>query len=418
MELRAATAADAVLGVQPQQVYQPASLAEAAEALRAAAGQRQRIAVVGGGTELGLGRPPEGLEALVSTRRLARIVDYAPADQVVVAEAGVTLSQLQATCAARGQRLGLDAPLPERATLGGLLATGGYGPRRASFGGLRELVIGVALVRADGSVARGGGKVVKNVAGYDLPKLLCGSLGTLGLIAQVNLRLHPLPERSALLLLQPLPPLRLLALLRAARAAFLEPAALVARADGAGRHQLGLLFEGFPAGVAEQAARLCEVAGREGCEAAEADPATAGAFWSAHQAARSGGALRARLAALPSALPQVDELVRPLLGLLARPAFDCYPSLGLGFLGGDPIGNEPLNPGSDWFNRVAAELSRVRAALVAGGGSLVLEAAPAGLRALVDPWGPPPASFPLMQRLKASFDPERRLNPGRFLGGL
>jgi glycolate oxidase FAD binding subunit len=185
---------DVIAGVRPAAAYAPATFAECTEVMAMAARDELALGFVGGGTALGIGAPPTRLDAVVRTERLARIVEHAPADMVVVAEAGVTLAALQAQVAAHGQRLALDPPSPERATIGGLVASAGFGPLRARYGVIRDLIIGVTLVLPDGTVARGGGKVVKNVAGFDLPKVACGSLGTLAMIAAATFRLHPLPE--------------------------------------------------------------------------------------------------------------------------------------------------------------------------------------------------------------------------------
>src|SRR5205085_5839803 len=157
---------------------------------------------------------------------MRRIVDYLPSDMVLTAEAGVTLAEINAAAREHRQMLALDAPQPDRATIGGLVATGAFGPRRARYGTIRDLIIGVTLVRADGVVARGGGKVVKNVAGFDLPKDACGSLGTLGMIANATFRLHPLPEASETVRFDGLSPDRVFALVLAAREAQLEPSSV------------------------------------------------------------------------------------------------------------------------------------------------------------------------------------------------
>src|SRR5204862_4846048 len=204
------------------------SLDEAAEVMAMAARERLRLGFLGGGTALGLGPAPAALDAVVRTGRLARIVEHAPADQVVIVEAGATLAQVQAALAEHRQRLALAAPHPERATIGGLVATAGFGPLRARYGAIRDLIIGVTLVRADGEVARGGGKVVKNVAGFDLPKVACGSLGTLGLIATATFRLHPLPEAVRSVRVAGVRAEQVIAVLAAARTAQLEPTCAVA----------------------------------------------------------------------------------------------------------------------------------------------------------------------------------------------
>jgi len=406
------TDGDEILGVRPRAAYAPATLADCAEVMALAARDRLRLGFIGGGTALGLGAAPAGLDAVVRTGRLARIIEYAPADMIVVAEAGVTLAALQAEVGAHGQRLALDAPEPERATLGGLIATGAFGPLRARHGAVRDLIIGVTLVRADGEVARGGGKVVKNVAGFDLPKVACGALGTLGLVAAAAFRLHPRPEATVTVAIPGLGAGAVVALVAAARAAQLEPAAVVALGalDAGDRFDLGVRFEGFGRGVAHQVARMIELAGAAGATPAPLDDDAAAAWWRRHDAVRTAGPLRVRVAALPTQLPAVAARLAG-LGELAW-----YATLGQGFAGGAP-GGAPGGAADD-LAAATARVTAARAALVAEGGSLVVEAAPPALRAAIDPWGPVPGSFAIMERLKQRFDPERRLNPGRFVGGL
>jgi len=281
-----------------------------------------------------------------------------------------------------------------------VIASGGFGPLRARYGAVRDLIIGVTLVRADGAVARGGGKVVKNVAGFDLPKVACGSLGTLGMIAAAAFRLHPLPEAVQTVIAPGVRPEQVVAVLAAARAAQLEPTCAVALTAGAG-FDLAVRFEGFGRGIAAQVARFAELARGAGAPAELVSDDTAAAFWRRHDAVCAAAPLRVRVAALPTRFPAVAARLAG-LGELAW-----YATLGVGVAGG-AVGDPPA---------AAAAATAARSALVAEGGSLVIEAAPAELRA-VDPWGPPPAGFPIMQRLKRRFDPEGRLNPGRFVGGL
>jgi len=369
--------------------HEPGSVAEAARVMEQLAREGRRVAFVGGGTELELGAPPERIDAVVRTRGLRRIVEYQPADMVMVVEAGVTLAEVQAAAREHRQRLALDPPWPDRATIGGIVATGAFGPRRARYGAVRDLIIGVELVRADGAVAHGGGKVVKNVAGFDLPKLACGSLGTLGLIAGATFRLHPLPEASENAVVPGLSAADVVALVSRVRDAQLEPVAAAALRGSSG-FDLVLCFEGFGKGVEQQIGRLRQLApsARE-----------AGDAWARHDEVRTGGPLLIKIAALPAHLPEVDRAVAP-LGL----RFAWYPTLGLGFASG-PAGEN-----------AAALIADARAELERRGGSLVVQAAPREVRA--DPWGPPPPAFVVMRRLKDNFDPDHRLNPGRFVGGL
>jgi glycolate oxidase FAD binding subunit len=405
---RAGAEADAVAGRVPRLVFSPGSTAEAAEVLLRAAREHLTLAPVGGGTALGLGAPPASLDAVVRTERLSRILEYAPADMVVVAEAGVTLAALQATAAAHGQRLALDPPHPDRATVGGLVAVGASGPGRTRHGTVRDLIIGLTLVRADGAVARSGGKVVKNVAGFDLPKVACGSLGTLGLVATANFRLHPLPEASATACLAALSAAQVPAVLGGVREAQLEPAAAYALSTGPGRYEVAVVFEGFAAGVEQQLGALAELARAAGLDCARLPGQEAAALRARHDRIREAEGVRVRVSTLPSQLVVVDGLLAPLLGALEGGAFTWYPTVGLGWLGGEAADVPAL----------AAALATARAALVAGGGALVLEAAPGGVRDTVDAWGPVPSAFHVMERLKRAFDPEGRLNPGRFVGGL
>jgi len=406
--VRAGTSADAILGALPKEVFSPSTVEEAAAVLGEKARDSASVGFVGGGTALSLGRPPRRLDAVVRTEHLTRIVEHAPSDQIIVVEAGITLAALQRAVAVHGQRLALDPPLPERRTIGGLVATNGFGPRRTRYGSLRDLIIGVSLVRADGVPARGGGKVVKNVAGFDLPKMMVGSLGTLGLVATATFRLHPLPERDVTLVARGRTARGVRDLASAMRAAQLEPAAVAALLQGQ-LFDVAIRFEGFEAGVKEQVERTLALVAKNATACDVLDEAAAAAFWARHDAVRTAGPLRAKVAMLPSTFEEFFERAFPTLrAALSEAAFAVYPTLGISFFSGVP---------SDGV-AAAAAIASARSSLAAGGGSLVLEEAPDDVRAHVDPWGPPPAAFGLMRALKARLDPEGRLNPGRFVGGI
>jgi glycolate oxidase FAD binding subunit len=394
-------------------VHEPESVESCAEVLRSWRERGGKLGFRGGGTALGLGNPPRSLDALVSTRKLDRVVEYAPEDQVAVVEAGLTLGRLQALARQHGQWLGVDAPHAERATLGGLVAVGGFGPRRARYGAIRDLLLGVTLVRADGAVARGGGKVVKNVAGFDLPKVVAGSLGTLGLIATVTLRLHPLPEASATLVASELTAVEVGKCVLALRQAQLEPSSNVAVQSAAGRFDLGVRLEGFGRGVERDAARLLELGqGETGRSALRAwqrlDESAALGFWRRAEAPRVEGTLRARISALPTRLAEVEASVAALLATLRDARFVWYASLGIGFLAGVPEARDAS----------LAALEAARQAALRGAGSLVVDRAPDAFYPGLDAWGPTPNAFAVMKALKQRFDPESRLNPGRFIGGI
>ena len=401
--------AGVVLGRAPRLVFEPASLDEAAETMRSLARDRLAVTFVGGGTKLDLGHPPARLDAVVRTGRLAGVREHAPSDQIVAVEAGMTVAALQRLLAPHRQRLALDPPDAERATVGGVLAANAFGPRRTRFGAVRDLVIGITLVRADGAVARGGGKVVKNVAGFDLPRLMCGSLGTLGLVAEVVFRLHPLPEASATVAIDGLSPGAVRALATAALDAHLEPVALAALPGASGdRFRAAARFEGFGPGVRDQVERLLALAARDGRRGERLEGAEEAALWGAHDALRGSGDVRAKATFPPAALERAAEALRPLAGALRGGAILLHPALGIAFVAG------ALDRAED----VAPTLEGAREALRPDHGAIVLEAAPPALRARADVWGPPPAALQVMRRLKAELDPDGRLAPGRFVGGL
>lgn len=337
----------------------PASIDEAQALLAGATGS---IAFQGGGTAGGAPRA----ESVIHTSGLNRIIEYAHSDQVVTAECGVTLAQLQDTLAKHGQRLAIDVPQPDRATLGGIVAASSFGPLRTRYGSVRDLIIGVSILRADGTRAKGGGKVVKTVAGFDLPKLMCGSRGTLGLVATVTFRVHPLPEQVVTVAARGLAAAAVVELARKVRAQQLEPAAMLAT-RGASGWDVALRFEGFKAGVVQQREKVREL-----------DDAS-DSLWAEHLASR--GAVR--FAALPTQLLQVEAA----FDTNARVSW--YPMLGLGFANIEAI--EPA-----------------RRSIAALGGWLL---APGD-------WGPAPASLPLHKAVKARFDPQGILAPGSFAGGI
>jgi len=405
---RSAGDEDAVLGVRPEAVCEPSSVEEAAEILLESARSGKALVFVGGGTDLELGAPPARLDAVVRTLRLSRIVEHSPSDQIAVVEAGTPLAAVQRALASHRQRLAIDPPLPERKTVGGIVAANVFGPRRARFGSVRDLILGVSLVRADGTVARGGGKVVKNVAGFDLPKLMVGSLGTLGLITTATFRLHPLPEEETTLLLPSRTAAGVRSLVSGIRERQLEPSSVVAVWREGGRFDVAVRFEGFRASVAAQCKSLRDAfrAGPgEVCDVLDADAARL--LWSRHDDLRAAPSLRGKLAALSTHIePIAAEVLPALLAPLGDPGFLWYATLGLGFFSGSP--DDP--------SAATRALLDARGQIAGLGGTLVLEAAPAPIRSRVDSWGPPPAALPLLRRMKERFDPQRRLAPGRFVG--
>ncbi len=402
---RQGEARDGVLGAVPRIAVEPASLEEAAEAMRAFARDRLAVAFVGGGTDLELGAPPARLDAVLRTAGMSAVREHAPSDQIVAVGGGMTVAALQRHLAPHGQRLALDPPFPERATVGGVLAANAFGPRRSRYGSVRDLVIGITIVRADGVLAHGGGKVVKNVAGFDLPRLLCGSLGSLGLVAEVVFRLHPLPEASATAVFDGLDAAAVAGATAALRELGVDPSAVGAFAEGtAAAFRLGVRFEGFAPGVREQIERTLAKLGGEG----RVDGDSEAAFWARVEKTRAGN-VRAKAAFGPGGLGRAVDALRPLAAALRSAEWMADPATGLLLVGGD------LDDGAACGRAVEG----ARAALGGlGNGTLVLAAAPPELRAKVDVWGPAPSGIEVMRRLKRELDPDGRLAPGRLVGGI
>lgn len=386
---------------------EPRTPREASELLSEAAGAGRRVAFAGGGTHAA--PRADAPDAVLSTLALREIVEYAAEDQTVTVEAGITVAEVGRVLARNGQRLVLDVAEPERATIGGSIAANAFGARRLRYGSLKDLILGVTLVRADGTAARAGGKVVKNVAGFDLSKLMVGSYGTLALITSATLRVHPLPEKTRAVRASELPARAVWELVLAIRARQLEPAAIVAlRLPDAERYRVDVLLEGFAAGVDAQASALLAPIAAVGSTAEDIDWTQAS---EADRHVRRGGSLRVRCIAPPADFAETDRtVIGPLVRALAGGTAAVYPSLGAVFIAGHP----------HYAETTREALVRARGELERRGGSLVIEAAPDASDDAValDTWGTPPPSFPLMRQLKARFDPQARLNPGCFVGGL
>jgi glycolate oxidase FAD binding subunit len=379
-------------------VESPTSAQVAADLLRGAGASRLRVRPRGGGTKLGWGRPAAA-DIELRTGALDAIVAHDAADLTAVLGAGVPLASAQVAFAAAGQRLALDPPDPGGATIGGIVATGDSGPLRHRFGAARDLVLGVAVALSDGTVAHAGGRVIKNVAGYDLGKLLAGSFGTLGVVVEVALRLHPLPADPVTLRAAAPDAGALTRAGAALAAAALQPEALdLAWADGAG----AVLVRFAGAAADAQAQEAVAVLAGAGLEAEEVDDAGVWAAQRDGQRAVPGGAV-VRVSGRPSALLDVlDAAQAQGASVVAR--------VGLGLSWVRLPAAEP--------EALVAAIERLRVAL-APAPCVVLDA-PAEVRGALDPWDEPAegARAGLMRRVKARFDPAGACNPGRYAAGI
>jgi glycolate oxidase FAD binding subunit len=395
--------ADAVDGVSPALVARPGSTAEVAEVLRAAAAHGLAVVPRGRGTKMTWGRPPERADLVVDLSRMDAVVDHAAGDLIVEAQAGAPLAAVQETVAGAGQRFALDDPLGN-SSVGGALATNLSGPGRVATGTARDLLIGCTVVRSDGVVAKAGGRVVKNVAGYDLGKLFIGSFGTLAVLTQAVFRLHPLPAARRVVTAPFDRPEEAQRLVQQVLHAQVVPGAIeVDRpADGAGT--VAVLLDGIEEGVAGRTASTLRLLGSDAREQTEL-PAGWGAFpWSADG---KQTALKATFAL--SGLARVLDTARSAADA-AGVRLDLRGSGGAGVLYG-------ALPADADAASVGAVVDRLRTECTGLGGALVVLDGPPEVKAAVDTWGPVPA-LDLMQRVKEQFDPERRLAPGRFVGGI
>jgi glycolate dehydrogenase FAD-binding subunit len=458
---RPAGEGDAVAGVVPRYVASPASVAEASALMRAAATHDLSVVPRGGGSKLAWGTPPRQCDLVADTRLLGSVIEHAAGDLVARVQAGVKVTALGELLATAGQQLALDPPpgLPgdgagpaDGATVGGTLATAAAGPRRLRYGTPRDLVIGITVVRADGTVARSGGKVVKNVAGYDLGKLFAGSHGTLGLIVEAVFRLHPVPAGTAYVLADCADAAA--AYKAAADAAGSDLAASAVEVDRPAAGQpvrVAVLLEGDPDGVTERAAAMRKLIGQgawtsqvpppwwgwaahPGDGAAGAgEPSGAGLAWGAGPPSGDGpgpggggaGTL-VRIGFWAAAFPRVMTVIdAAAAGAGVTPAVGGSPAAGVIYaaLG---AGTSP-EAATSFVSALRAAIARGRADARPAAAPLpdsppalasaVVVHAPPAVREAVDMWGPVP-SLSLMRAVKDQFDPGHRMAPGRFVGGL
>ena len=394
----------AVDGVPVARVARPGSVSEASQVLAAAAADGLAVAFVGGASKLGLGNPPERADLVVSTERLDQVLEHAAGDLVVRVQGGARLADLQAALAPAGQWLALDPPEPG-ATVGGVVAANASGPRRLRYGTVRDLIIGITVVLADGTVAKAGGKVVKNVAGYDLAKLFCGSLGTLGLVAEATFRLHPLPAAAAVVTLEVDTPERVGAAVAPLLRSTLEPSAVeLAWPDRQLPGRLTVVFEGIQPGVEAQAAACAEQLGRVGTAVVAGPGETDAALDSLGVLPFEKADVGVKVTCPPAELPAVLADLRSGPLAWAGPV-SAHAGTGVLWMASDA-------------SALAERIAEARERLAACGGSLAVVKAPPELKRAVDAWGPAGDALGLMRRVKERFDPDRRLSPGRFVGGI
>jgi glycolate oxidase FAD binding subunit len=427
--LREGEAADEIHGIVPAFVASPGSTSEAAALLRAAAALDLAVVVRGSGSRLGWGALLTRCDLVVDMLRMGAVVEHAAGDLVAKVQAGARMNHVLGVLAASGQEIALD--VPGDATAGGVVASGLCGPRRLRYGSPRDSLIGITVVRADGTVAKSGGKVVKNVAGYDLGKLFAGSAGTLGLITELTFRLHPLPAARAFVSTTFPADADLPAVAAAAAAAANSPliasAVELHRPVPAGPVSVGVLLEGSGDGVAARAERMAGLldgaSGPSGPSgpSSPVDVSASPPSWWPWAIEADGGAL-VRVSFWVSALAAV-------LGAIEEVAWDSgttpvvYGSAGAGVLYlALPAESEGA---AELVSGLRALLGRIRGSVAVLSAPPVVRAALAshGGRAGVagaggeGMAGAVPA-LELMRAVKDQFDPGHRMAPGRFPEGI
>jgi glycolate oxidase FAD binding subunit len=396
---RPADGDDHVGGVIPRFVVSPGSTQETSEVLRVAAHHDMYVVARGAGTKLGWGAAPRAVDLVIDTTRMSGVTEHAAGDLVVLVGAGTAIEQLQSVLSAADQELAFDNPLPG-ATVGGSLATAPSGPRRLLRGTLRDLLIGVTFVRSDGVVAKAGGRVVKNVAGYDFGKLLTGSYGTLGLITEAVFRLHPCPPARSVVTC---PVSDAAAVARAAHAVLAAqtvPSAVEVDWPANGPATVAVLLEGTEEGVAARSETVQLL-----LDTSSADH-TAPDWWGRHPFGESDVGLK-----LTCAVSGLGDLLEAARTAAARHDVALH---ARGSAAGVLHAGLPGDTPADVVSRVVSDL---RAAAPSYAGSVVVLTAPPATRDAVDMWGPVPG-LALMRRLKDELDPPHRFSPGRFVGGI
>ncbi|MCC5647298.1 FAD-binding oxidoreductase [Nostoc sp. CHAB 5824] len=407
-----------VAGKLPSCLVYPRTQEQLAAVIATAHTNNWRVLPCGSGSKLSWGGLVKGVDVVVSTERINQLIEHAVGDLTVTVEAGMKFSDLQALLANSRQFLALDPTAPESATIGGIVATGDTGSLRQRYGSVRDQLLGITFIRADGQVAKAGGRVVKNVAGYDLMKLFTGSYGTLGFISQLTFRVYPLPEASGTVVLNG----KAEAVSQAAdilRGSALTPvqadllSTKLVSSLGLGQG-LGLIarFQSISESVKEQSNRVLELGqklGLNGAIFADGDEAN---LWQRLQerihTTATESVITCKIGVLPTAA--VEILTQVELGLI-------HISSGLGLLQLEDkkqvlkMRDELRSGGGDAYGglRVRTQANR---------GFLTILEAPVAVKEQIDVWGYTGNALPLMRRIKEQFDSKNILSPGRFVGGI
>ena len=413
-------------GRAPKAVVLPGSKEEVAAVLVAAGEADLPVTPWGGGTKMGIGAPPQRLGLVLGLKRLNRLLEHEPGDLTATVQAGMTVGALQRELGTRGQWLSLDPPHADEATLGGIVSSNAAGPRRHLYGACRDLVIGLTVVTAAGTLVKGGGKVVKNVAGYDLPKLFVGAFGTLGVIVEATVKLRPRPDADRMVVARFASLKEAGSAARAVMGSDLLPSALdlvdgeTLRALELGGPDGAALLIGVD-GIAEQVhwqctevERMLRLQGLVDARVLDADARDAA--WRARGGLGRGAfpetAAVMRWVVLPA---QVADVMEQGMGVALRAGLPVALAAhaGVGVVEAVLAGGE----GAD-ATKVSDVLIEWRTLVRAAGGQALVESAPLAIKERVPVWDDLGPALRIMQRIKSQLDPSGLLNPGRFAGGI
>ncbi len=376
------------LGCVPERVCQPTTFDGVQQAIAEATGP---TVIWGGGVGQDHGHAPGSVQTLLDLSELNQILAVEPGDMTITVQAGVTLAQVQAALAPHGQWLPLDPPQAERATVGGVLATNAFGPLRLGYGTSRDWLVGIRVIDAGGKQVCGGGKVVKNVTGYDLPKLHIGALGTLGVIVEATFKTSPRPEATRMVLI-PTTDLSALDGFLGPLFAQTSPVQALLHDDSAGK-TLALVYHGPTEAADDEAGRAADLVVEAGLSAS--------VYGEEFSAEPAGMPVAVRLSGLPSEALRLHARAREAAGEAA--VLDTR--LGVGIV--TVYWPEDSDQARDGAKK-----------LLAMGAAATLLHGPLALRStLKSLWTPSPSALPLMKLLKTTLDPDNKLNPGRFLTG-
>lgn len=403
-------------GQTPEYLIQPETEEQLAQVIRQAHAGDRNLLICGNGSKLGWGDSAQSIDWVISTAKLNQLIENAAGDLTLTVEAGTTLEQIQAVLEPHNLFLALDPAYPKTATIGGIIATADAGSLRHRYGGVRDVLLGIQFVRADGEIAKAGGRVVKNVAGYDLMKLFTGSYGTLGVLSQVTLRTYPIPEEFRTVLLtgeQEALGKMSLAIAQSSLSPIVqdwlsgELMRSIAQGDSMA---LALRFGNVEASVVEQSEEVRLLGQKLGLGLSVLVGKPEVGFWAdvserlGQQTSPIDGSetVLCKFGVMPTASEATVQLIEE---LSPETKVRVNGGSGLGMLRG---------AAADWDGET---VGRLRSHCQSHKGFLTVLEAPAGLKQQLDVWGYSGNALPVMQRIKEQFDPKKTLNPGRFVVG-